>query len=497
MNPLASPRLFPLGVLALATVLRVALAWSGGQYFHFDEARHERGVWIYIGLLRGDATPARTVAAMPEHALFPWVGAVVTAGQHLLAQATPHADWSRPENVHATVGLGAALLALFSAANLALAHRLARVAGARVEEANAALLLLAASNVAFYHARFLLPYDCSLTALLASLLLALHRPTAGRAFAAGLLLGAAYHLYNGNWYAVAVAWGVSVLFGHGAPDARRRLALHTAGAAAGLAGPLAAGALAGGPAYFAALGEFSRSVTQGEFAEGGSLPFAYVWHAEGVLGPALAAGVAWAALQAWRTRTRPPGWVLGAAAALAASYALLVLLSVGLERLVVYGRTLKPLVVPGALLGGWALAAALARAPRLALPAIAALAAAAGLNFAPHFAQIFPRDVEAAVARHYGEPARALSVANALPFPSRRPVTRPDLLLINAQPLYPVGAPVALPPGELLLRVTHPLSYLPFQYEGHRPAERARLRESDISIRLLKLQTPPPGSPPQ
>lgn len=492
MNPLTSPRLFPLAVIALATGLRVALALSGGQYFHFDEARHERGVWIYLGLLRGDPTPARTVAAMPEHALFPWVGAAVTAGQHLLGQATRHGDWSRPENLHATVGLGAALLALFSAANLALVHRLARAVGADRAEANAALLLVAASNTAFYHARFLLPYDCSLTALLAALGLALHRPTAGRALVSGLLLGAAYHLYNGNWHAVAIAGGVPLLAWRGTSGARRRILLGAAGAAFALAAPVAAGVAAGGPAYLTALGEFSRSVTQGEFAEGWSLPFAYAWHSEGVLGPVVALGVAGAALQAWRTRIRPPGWVPGAAVALAVSYALLVLLSTGLERLVVYGRTLKPLVVPCALLGGWALAAALARAPRLALPAVAALAAAAALNFAPHFTQVFPRDVEAAVARQYGEPARALSVADAIPFPPRRPVTRPDLLLVNAQPLYPVGAPVPLPPGEVLLRVTHPLSYLPFQYEGHRPEERARLRQTDISIRLLRLQHPPP-----
>ena len=78
MNPLRSTRAFPLVIIGLALVLRVALAINGGQYFHFDEARHERGIWIYIGLLHGYSVPLRTVATMPEHTLFPWVGAAVT-----------------------------------------------------------------------------------------------------------------------------------------------------------------------------------------------------------------------------------------------------------------------------------------------------------------------------------------------------------------------------------------------------------------------------------
>ena len=49
-----------------------------------------------------------------------------------------------------------------------------------------------------------------------------------------------------------------------------------------------------------------------------------------------------------------------------------------------------------------------------------------------------------------------------------------------------------------MLRITHPLTYAPFQYECHTPRERALLRRENISIQLIQLAHPDalPDNPP-
>ena len=92
-------------LLLVSAGLRIGLAARGGQYFFGDEARYDRGVELYLALLRGDGAAVGAVLARPEHALFTAVGAAVTAAQHGLAQFTPYGDWSHPENVGFTMWL--------------------------------------------------------------------------------------------------------------------------------------------------------------------------------------------------------------------------------------------------------------------------------------------------------------------------------------------------------------------------------------------------------
>jgi hypothetical protein len=479
-------------------MLRLALAIQGGQYYFGDEERYDRGVRLYLALRDGDLAGGREIAALPEHALFPWIGAAVTAGQHGLAQFTRYGDWRHPENVVFTMGLGAALLSLFSTLNLFLLHRLARTAGASDAEAGWALLLMAASNTAFYYARHLLPYECALGAALTAMIVGLRPPTPARAFACGLLGGIAYGLYNGYWYLVPVIWLVHLLACRGEPRRLRLTATCAAGAICALALPVAIGTGLAGENYWATMRAFGRSATQGLFSEGWSLPWEYFFHSEGAFGIAVAGVVVLAFFSARRARAPVPPWVRGTLIALAAAYALLVLFSNVLERFVVYARTVKPLVPLIALLGGWALARLLAGRPRFRSVAFVGLILAAAANFWPHFLRIFPRDVEIAVLRNWGNPKRTLSVAGSLYIPLDAPVTRPALALVNAQLLYPVRSYVGFPAGKTLLQIAHPLSYAPFQYECHTPRERALLRREDISIRLIQLDDPTalPDNPP-
>ncbi|MEJ1973956.1 MAG: hypothetical protein WDM96_16285 [Lacunisphaera sp.] len=70
------------------------------------------------------------------------------------------------------------------------------------------------------------------------------------------------------------------------------------------------------------------------------------------------------------------------------------------------------------------------------------------------------------------------------------PVTAPELVLVNLQMLYPIRAEAVLPAGRILLRLEHPLSYLPYQYEQHTPRERDFLRTHDVSMRLIRCDNP-------
>lgn len=478
-------------IVSASVVLRLALCARGGQYFFGDELRYDRAVQLYFALATGDAHSVREILALPEHALFPWLGALITAAQHLLALATPYGDWSRhPENAGFTVRLGACVLSLFSALNVLLVYRLARALRADCEEAVWAALVMAASNTAFYYARHLLPYDCAISAALLAMLAGLGGATPPRAALCGILAGCAYHLYNGYWFLPPIVFLACACAWRRLP---RRAALAWAlgaGFALAVGAPLVAGTLAGGGRYWSTLAAFSGTATQGLFSEGWSLPWAFLWASEGWTGAVLAACVVAALARELAAGRRLEARALFWLALLAAAYGLLVVSSSVLERFVVYGRTVKPLVPFICLLAGWALRLLIGERIWLKGLTAAALVAAALITFAPHFSRVFPRDVEVAVLRNFGNPKHSLSVSGSIYIPLARPVARADLVLVNAQLIYPIRAYIGYPEGATMFRIEHPLTYPPFQFEGHSPRERAVLRGDDISIRLIRLADP-------
>lgn len=500
MKPNVPSRFFLPLVLGLAVILRVLLCAQGGQYFFGDEGRYDRGVHLFRAITRGDFASAQVFAAMPEHSLFVWIGAGVTAVQRVLTTFTGQSDWSQSENILGSMWLAAAVLSLFSTLNLYLVYRLARVVGAGESEARWALGLMAVSNTAFYYSRHLLPYDCALSAALAALLIGVSRPTLTRAWVCGLLGGACYGLYNGYWYLMPTVWLAHALAGWREPwPARLRLSAScAAGLAVALAAPLLLGTFIAGRTYWSALLEFSGTVKQGVFSEGWSLPWEFLWQSEGAFGVAVLLALLAAGLHLRSARESVPGRLLVTLITLVAAYALLVIGSNGLARFVVYGRTIKPFVPAFCLLGAWALHRLISLRPPWALPVIGLLLVAALAHFTPHFGRTFPREFKITTFAHFGTPKVAVSFSGTM-VPRPIPITRPDLALVNAHLLYPLRAPYPLPEGTTILRAEHPLSYLPYQYEGYSPRERALVRSNDISLRVIKLADPsavPDGPPP-
>ncbi|MEJ1973955.1 MAG: hypothetical protein WDM96_16280 [Lacunisphaera sp.] len=181
-------------LLLVCALMRIGLVLRGGEHFFWDEWRYDRGLELYRAWRAGDLPAARTVLADPAHFAFTPVSALLVALQHLGAQATGWADWSRGENILASRPLATGWLALASVLNIALAYGIARHATGDTATARWVALLMAGANTGFYYARHFLPYDLALSSALAAVLVG---SGGRRSLRAGLFAGLAYHLYNG------------------------------------------------------------------------------------------------------------------------------------------------------------------------------------------------------------------------------------------------------------------------------------------------------------
>jgi hypothetical protein len=482
---MTASRPFLWSVLLVAAALRLALALSGGQEFFGDEIRARRGYALYDAVRTGAWDRARLQLVRADHPGFTYVVAAIAPLHHGLAQFTRHGEWKTWADIAPTLGIGAALLGLFSVAALGLVARLARAAGGDDATVGWTLLLAAASTSLLFYSRHLVPYDAALCAGLAALWLALAKPSLAGRLGSGACAGAAFMIYHGYWFfgpltALALAWK------H--PAAR----WWRDGVAWALGGLLVVllvwlpGALLEGADYWRAVFGFSGSITHGDFAEGGTLPFAFWWATEGWLGLGLAALLGTAlGLTAARGVRWPKAAALWAIL-LAGGYALLAGASWA-EKFVVYGRTARALTPFVCLLGGIVLAR-LTRTRRTAQFALLALIiAGAGANFAPHLRQRFPADVARAIRAENGGPRETVSYAavdRQIPPPAP---TRPDLVLVNAAVLHPLGRFVGYPPGEVLLDLPHPGALPAYQFEGYTPRERAELATHPPRLRLVRI----------
>jgi len=485
---LISPRWLGL-ILGVSLAARIGLALQGGQLFFGDETRYLRGVDLHQALLRGDVAGITEVLKWPEHLAFNFINAAVAPLHHALAFLAGRGDWSQPENIYLSLQFAAVVLGLFSVLNIWLVHRIARAAGAGEGEALWATLLMAASNTLFFQARHLQPYDCALTAFLAGILLGQARGSPGRCLGGGALAALTFEIYNGYWFLVPLLLGSLWLAPSSWPERIRATGWWSLGFLGALIVLMLPGVVLGGDHFWLTLVMFSGSARQGLFAEGWSLPFEFLWHAEGWAGGVLVAGLLLAVTTAFRTGVAAPRlrrWLV----LLALAWLLPAFFSVVLEKFVVYGRTVRPLIPFACLAAGWSLHCLASARPRLA-PFMAALVLAMAVaNFAPHYLRIFPRDVEMQVLGQYGMVKRWLSFSGCIYQPLLLPGARPGLALANAQNLYPVRDYLGYPEGTALFSVAHPLAYLPYQYEGHTPRERALLRAHPPAIKLIRLADP-------
>jgi hypothetical protein len=484
----------------MSWAIRVLLVVRGGQTFWIDESTY-LGAWIPLRSL-AHREYARAAAQFFENSGNVGFSLLCTAVAplHFLLLKLSGFPVSDPAalrfSVSATSWIPALVFSLSSVAVIGLTYAVASRAGALEEEAISAALLAAGSSALFYYSRHLLPYDTALALALLALWIGLRpQPRLRESFACGALAAAAFLTYPGYWSLAGVIIAAP-LFWH-----RRRIPARFAACAVGFASlPLLVEVftyVSTGRSFVQMLSAYSRTITQGDFAEGWSLPWAYLWSAEhGILLLWIAALIVGAIVAAKATDRVRRLFLWGLIAT--ALYASLVVTSTGLHKFVVYGRTARQLV-PFLCLGaacGVAQIVRRRRIPRVALAAAMLLfALQVGWNFAGPLRQRFPDELVRETIARYGAVRDVVTTSGAggeltacTPAVSWPPYKSPasGLLLVNTCRIAGPPASAVRPQwGTALWQHDHPLQFRPYQFEGLPQAER---RNVSSAIQMLLVQ---------
>jgi hypothetical protein len=494
----AVPLLVLVSILFVSAAIRIVLVGKGGQMFWLDESHRFHPCLQIVDAIRWPnhtwTEVADVISRQHLHTGFLFVGIPATVVATRVMQAF---------QVSSIQVAAAYVLSFMSVASILLVYLLARRLAAPRWEAVAAAFLLACTNCMFYYARHVLPYDSSLALNLFVLWLAMTpRQSIGRWFRVGFLGGAAYLMYFGYLTLVLAIALVSILRGHRLGDLVRGRGLTkviTSGVAFGsgfVVLPLAMHAFtlihsAGQRPFLNDVVALMQLANQGGYAEGWSIPWAYLWFNEhGLLLLWMGGAVAVLALaREGAEASRHRGLVWLALAGLI--YFQLAFNSTVMHKAVVLGRFARQLV-PFLCLATAAAASDLTARRRLPAAAwagfVAAILAQAAANFSVPLGQWFVPEVEAEVAAAYGNLGsltRDVSVIGPEWGEAADPAAR-YVLLNTVTFLYPAKAIAPPIEGRVLLRHPHPLEFLPYQYEVYDAEERAVLQAADISMRLVE-----------
>ncbi len=479
----------PLGILLAASFgLRVILVLCGGQDYGSDEGLYYCSEWFLHHLVNAELEGILDFLLTPTNTGFILIGCVPTIiHTFILVVFGMETD---PLSFQETAWISALILSMASVACIGLIYAVARRSGADRREALIAAFLMGSSNSIFYYSRHLLPYDSAMALALLALWIGLRPGSMKRACICGFLTGLAFLTYNGYWIICLTVLMVLALRGEG--SVRKTIIRTIVLLSSFLALPVfltATSIFAGRMPYVVALKRFAGTVTQGEFAEGWSLPWAYLWHAEHGLLLVWLAGlmfVIWkSAIGFEPVCKRGLLWLTSAVSI----YILLLLGSIVFQKFVVYGRSVRQLIPFLCLITAWGMAQLNKERwfrERQWLLLMVGLVTQSAFNFSGPLTQKFPRDIRRWVSSAYDSVSQELTVQGPpliTDLKSRPQASR--YIMLNAQYLYPIEGIKKTPPGKVLFRTSHPLEFLPCQYEGYTPIERSIIRTTDISIRLI------------
>jgi hypothetical protein len=444
-------------ILLVSAALRVSLALSGGQDFWADEDTANPG-YILEALIAHDYGTVFSRLDYPSTGpIFKIIGLIPAA----IAAGSGHA-----RTVYALFFGMATVVEVWLLAGIA------RRLGAGDVEALIAAAFLALSVTFLYWSRHVQSYDLAMMFALLGLYVGLGPGQPDRrVYLCGALGGCSFLSYPGYWTTVvAVALICAIERAKKSSEFLRYDVLIALGVITTVGVAIGMSVLLGGQLLQRFL-SYSGNINQGVFAEGWSLPFEYLWHAEHLL---LGVWIACVACWLWQpsalvTIPRLRAGLVG----LVVIYAALAICSVALHRFVVYGRLARQLVPFFCLVAAFTVDG-LRRSDRRSLRHLAAVVMAglvvqAAVNFREPFLESFPADFiernrpDAAVTARYQR-----------------------LMWVNTKFLYPGPEPITLPARYVTLaEARHPLEFLPYQYEGFPPDQRQALRAADIHMRLL------------
>jgi hypothetical protein len=459
------------GVLLVSLILRWILIFRGGQYYISDETRYEVSRNAARLLLQGQLGEAlRQFTISPEHLGFKVIGVLPALIEHIAGKS---------------LVLPAIFFSLFSVLNLYLIFLLSQRANTSSNEALYALLIASSCLSLLYYSRHVFPYDMAMSFGLLALYFSLARyQNIKTSLACGGLSFLCFISYNGYWSLAAFVMLANILVNSEKITQILQKAIFTS---MGFITPLALlviGMLPLGTNMISAYRLFARSITQGSFEEGWSLPFAYFWHTEHAIIPILGALSLVAIICLFRVPSRDTKLWLGGILFI---YLCLFIPSVVLHYFVVYGRLARQIIPFLALLSAQGLVHIEKRAAsghRFTLVILVIIFIQAAWNFASAYNLSFPREFVAEAQARFPK----------FEFSTKRmafgaPVVCQNNGYIMESAKYYVTPPTTIPyvEGQLLMSAPHPENFLPYQYDGDPPAIRQVFRLQKLRMNFYKV----------
>lgn len=456
-------------ILWVSILLRWTLVFQGGQYFFSDERRYQISQTMAGLLLQGKVREAGLqLFSMPEHLGYKVIGIVPALLERIVGQS---------------VILPAAFFSLFSTLNLYLIFQLSKRMDASPGEALIALTFASISQCLFFYSRHLMPYDAAMAFGLLALYVGLTNDSeAGTSLACGVLSLFCFVTYNGYWALAALAIIVHIFY---KSQMIRNIVLKGVLAGIGFALPLSALMAISAKFEINLLEEyrrFAQSITEGSYEEGWSLPFAYFWHSEHFLFIFLLLLALYAVLKGRGSKA-----VVLWGSCILFIYIALVLPSVFLHAFVVYGRLVRQMMPFLILLSAnsWmTISTHIQSGQKIAQAMLAAVLVQAIWNFNTTFQVSFPRDFVREVQFRY----------NDFDFsPKRFAFGAPEVCedhgyaMQNAKFFLVAPETTLVIPGEILLSASHPINFLPYQYEGYTPEQQQAFRNAQLRMVFYKL----------
>jgi hypothetical protein len=231
-------------------------------------------------------------------------------------------------------------------------------------------------------------------------------------------------------------------------------------------------------------GVYLQTITQGDFSEGWSLPFAYLWHAEHslILVFALLAMIVLSHFRKQSVMASRLG-LLG----VMFIYLCMVIPSNLTHSFVVYGRLarqLMPFLVLAAASGLVYVASSKSGRQWLINSLILFLILQSIWNYRSSYLLVFPREFVGEVQEKY--PEFRIS-PKMMQFYAPLVCQEDGFLAANFHYLYDWSQPVPPVQGEILFKASHPVNFLPYQYEGYTPMQRQNLRRHNFEMIFYRL----------
>ena len=472
-----------ISILVFSFLVRAVLIFRGGQFYFSDEGRYQISRDVAELMVKGNFQDALAqLTTTPEHLGFKVLGLVPAMAENILGTSRI---------------LPALFFSLFSVLNLYLIYKLSQRAGASFQESVLALLLATASHSLLYYVRHLMPYDMAMSLGLLALYVGLaEKATIKTSITCGILALLCFVTYNGYWSLAGFAMSVHVLKDSRIDFGLVRRALWTAIGFTIPLGLLFALFRVSGINLFSEYSKFAKTIDQGSYTEGWSLPFEYFWHSEHAIILILGGLSLWVIVNLFRSRNKYTGvWVAG----LTVIYLCLLIPSVFLHSFVVYARLARQMLPFIILLS----ATGLTEIEQHSKPFIKWLILAAILfqgvwNFATSYRLSYPREFVAQIQADFHD----------FEFSTKRMAFGAPLVCQNngyviENVKYFLTPPEAIPQikGELLRSALHPVNFLPYQYEGYTLDQRQRFRRQEITMEFYQvgnefaLETNPVESP--